>query len=65
MSDAIPKEPGIYLAYLDVWDRHITYLEDPDIQESALGGPDTTTRVQICLASKAPQAGRWRSYKRK
>ena len=48
VSEAIPnpKEPGIYLAYLDVWDRHITYLEDSDIQESALGGLDTTTRVQ-------------------
>ena len=46
VSEAVPKEPGIYLAYLDVWDRHITYLEDSDIQESALGGLDTTTRVQ-------------------
>ena len=46
-SDIIPKEEGIYLTYLDVWHRHITYLEDPDIQESALGGPDTTTRSQI------------------
>ena len=33
-----------YLAYLDVWQRHITALEDPDIREIALGGPDTTTR---------------------
>ena len=46
ISDAVPKEPGIYMAYLDIWDRHITYIEDRDIQESALGGLDTTTRVQ-------------------
>jgi hypothetical protein len=47
ISEAIPTEPGIYLTYLDVWNRHITYIEDPDIQESALGGVDTTTRQQI------------------
>lgn len=32
--------------YLDVWQRHITAIEDPSIKEIALGGPDTTTRVQ-------------------
>jgi hypothetical protein len=45
-SDAIPKEPGMYLAYLKVFDRPVTYLEDPDIQESALGDSDTSLRVQ-------------------
>ena len=35
-----------YLAYLDVWERHVTYLEDEAIREVALGGPDTCTRVQ-------------------
>ena len=34
------------LVYLDVWQRHITPIEDPDILEVALGGPDTTTRVK-------------------
>lgn len=34
------------LVYLDVWQRHITAIEDPAIREIALGGPDTTTRVQ-------------------
>jgi len=38
--------PGMYLAYLDVWERHITALEDPAIREVALGGPDTATRTQ-------------------
>ncbi|MGD2087578.1 MAG: DUF6519 domain-containing protein [Candidatus Aminicenantes bacterium] len=36
----------IYLAYIDVWFRHITALEDPEIREKALGGPDTATRVK-------------------
>ncbi len=39
--------PGTFLLYLDVWERHITALEDPDIREVALGGPDTATRSQI------------------
>jgi photosystem II stability/assembly factor-like uncharacterized protein len=41
-----PEAPGIYLAYLDVWKRHITVLDDLLIQEKALGGPDTTTRLK-------------------
>jgi hypothetical protein len=41
-----PQEPGSYLAYLDVWQRHITMLDDPYIREIALGGPDTTTRLK-------------------
>ncbi|RMD96040.1 MAG: hypothetical protein D6816_19455 [Bacteroidetes bacterium] len=37
------------VVYLDVWERHITYIEDDDIREKALGinGPDTATRSQI------------------
>ncbi|MEO7911576.1 MAG: DUF6519 domain-containing protein [Roseiflexaceae bacterium] len=45
---------GNFLVYLDVWERHLTYLEleDPDgsvisPREVALGGPDTATRAQI------------------
>jgi hypothetical protein len=37
---------GRYLAYLDVWDRQITAVEDDDIREKALGGPDTATRAK-------------------
>jgi photosystem II stability/assembly factor-like uncharacterized protein len=45
--DKVDKQTD--LVYLDVWERHITAIEDPDIREVALGGPDTTTRVQtIC-----------------
>lgn len=35
------------LVYLDVWERHITALEDDDIREKALGGPDTATRTKV------------------
>jgi len=35
------------IVYLDVWQRHLTALDDPLIREVALGGPDTTTRVKI------------------
>ncbi|MCH7638407.1 MAG: hypothetical protein IH855_02945 [Bacteroidetes bacterium] len=42
----IPPEDGTYLAYLDVWDRHLTALEAPHIREVALGDPDTATRVK-------------------
>ncbi len=38
---------GEYLVYLDVWERHLSYVEDDYIQEEALGGADTATRAQI------------------
>jgi Family of unknown function (DUF6519)/Right handed beta helix region len=34
-----------YLVYLDVWQREVTFIEDPGIIEQAVG-VDTTTRVQ-------------------
>jgi hypothetical protein len=37
---------GDAVVYLDVWDREVTYIEDPDLLDVALGGPDTTTRRQ-------------------
>jgi hypothetical protein len=36
---------GCILVYLDVWERHITAIEDPELREVALGGPDTTART--------------------
>jgi Family of unknown function (DUF6519) len=36
-----------YCFYLDVWEREVTYLEDPLLREVALGGPDTTTRSEV------------------
>ncbi|MGH8475684.1 MAG: DUF6519 domain-containing protein, partial [Methylococcales bacterium] len=35
------------LVYLDIWERHITYVEDDAIREVALGGPDTASRAKI------------------
>ncbi|MEB3283267.1 MAG: DUF6519 domain-containing protein [Lyngbya sp.] len=39
-------EDGIYLAYIDIWQRHITTIEDSTIREVALNIPDTTTRTK-------------------
>ncbi len=36
-----------YLAYLDVWERDVTAVDDPNIRETALGGPDTAARTQL------------------
>jgi hypothetical protein len=33
--------------YLDVWEEDVTFVEDPDIREIALGGPDTSTRRRV------------------
>jgi hypothetical protein len=38
--------PGLYLAYLDVWERFVTSLEDPGIREVALNGADTAARYK-------------------
>ena len=37
---------GLYLAYLHAWQHHVTALDDPQIREKALGGPDTATRIR-------------------
>lgn len=57
----LSTNPGYYLAYLDVWQRHITAIEDPSIREIGLGGPDTTTRMQtiwqVRLLKVTPPSG--------
>ena len=35
------------LVYLDVWERHVTVLDDDSIHDVALGQADTTTRAQV------------------
>jgi Family of unknown function (DUF6519) len=35
------------LVYLDVWERHVTPVEDERIREAALGEADTCTRAQV------------------
>src|SRR5688572_22605581 len=34
------------LVFLDVWQRHVSAVEDPDLLDPALNGLDTSTRVQ-------------------
>ncbi len=34
------------IAYLHVWEQHVTALDDALIREKALGGPDTATRTK-------------------
>ena len=34
------------IVYLEVWQQHLTALDDPTIREVALGGPDTATRLK-------------------
>ena len=42
---ALPSGNGPFLVYLDVWRRAVTYLENPDLIEKAVG-VDTTGRLQ-------------------
>ena len=44
--------PGPALAYLDVFEREITWVEDPGLLEKALHGVDTTTRRQVAWQVK-------------
>jgi hypothetical protein len=46
IEDLKGKTSRTDLIYLDVWQRHITAIEDPEIREIALVGPDTTTRLK-------------------
>jgi hypothetical protein len=41
-----PGDHDQFIVYLDVWERHVTAVQDPAIGEIALGGLDTTTRTQ-------------------
>jgi predicted flap endonuclease-1-like 5' DNA nuclease len=44
-----PEGDGTYLVYLDVWALDRTWLDDPEIRETALAGPDTATREKhVC-----------------
>ncbi|MDH4274126.1 MAG: DUF6519 domain-containing protein, partial [Gammaproteobacteria bacterium] len=52
-----PLAAGLFLVYLDVWQRHITALEAPQVREVALGGPDTTTRMQTLWQARLLRVG--------
>ncbi len=41
--------------YLDVWERHVTWVEDENIREVGLDGPDTATRAKVvCQVKTSP-----------
>ena len=48
-----PSQGNEFWLYLDVWERHVTFIEDDSIREPALGGPDTCTRSKIVWQIKA------------
>ncbi len=39
--------------YLDVWERHVTWIEDDSIREPALDGPDTCSRAKVVWQVRA------------
>lgn len=43
--------------YLDVWTEPVTYVQDPQIREIALGGPDTSTRLRVRHRVRVAQGG--------
>ncbi len=56
------KNEGDYLIYLEVWQHHRTAIEDENLREKALGGPDTTTRTQThwqVKGSKLSEKNKW------
>ncbi len=55
-AEAITDD-GLYLAYLDVWPRHVTAMQDSEIREVALGGPDTATRTRTMAQVKMLRVG--------
>jgi hypothetical protein len=56
--DAIPETRGSHLLYLDVWQREVTSLQNPDLVEKAVG-VDTTTRMQtVWQVRLLPEVGK-------
>jgi hypothetical protein len=57
-QEILEKNKAIYgLVYLDVWERHITPLDDARLREVALDGPDTAHRVQTVWQVKVLPLG--------
>jgi|ERR1700688_1503590 len=44
-KDKLPA--GTFLAYLDVWERPVTAVEDDSLRQAAQDGPDTATRGRV------------------
>lgn len=51
------------LVYLDVWERHISYIEDDYIREKALGVADTASRSRVVWQVKALISGGQNDWK--
>lgn len=52
-AEALRDSNAVFgLVYLEVWKRHLTALDDAAMRESALGGPDTTTRLKTVWQAK-------------
>lgn len=47
LSESEKIKAGLYLVYVDVWERHVSAAEDDHIREVALGGAETTSRGQV------------------
>ncbi|EHK64582.1 DUF6519 domain-containing protein [Achromobacter arsenitoxydans] len=60
-GQAAPPPEGMYLAYLEAWQRHLCTLDlapgDASMREVALGGPDTATREKTVWQVKLMQVG--------
>jgi len=57
---ANPSAGMKFWLYLDVWERHISWIEDDSIRDVALGGPDTCTRSKVVWQLKAlPWSSQW------
>ncbi|MGE3783466.1 MAG: DUF6519 domain-containing protein, partial [Alphaproteobacteria bacterium] len=51
--DPPPLPAGDSVVFLDLWEREVTYIEDPALLDAALGGADTTTRTQTVWQLRA------------
>lgn len=56
VEPALPSDAGSYIAYLEVWRRLITALDDPSIREVAFGGPTTSAREATVWQVRLVQA---------
>jgi hypothetical protein len=56
-----PSAPGAVAAgdliYVDAWEREVSFLEDPGLQDPGLNGADTCTRTQTMLQIKRAPTG--------
>jgi hypothetical protein len=53
----LPDKAGTYVAYLDVWNQHVSAVDQPSLLEVALQGPDTTTRSRTVWQVRLARTG--------